>query len=70
MALRNLTVEKKALVRELRRRLKTSSQAEVAREVGVKPPLVSNVAAGKTNPCGKLLKWLGYRRVIVYKKIA
>lgn len=70
MALRNLTVEKKALVRELRRRIKASSQAEVARELGVKAPLVSNVAAGKTNPCGKLLRWLGYRRVIVYRKIA
>lgn len=63
-------MEKKALVRELRRRIKASSQAEVARELGVKAPLVSNVAAGKTNPCGKLLRWLGYRRVIVYRKIA
>lgn len=70
MALRNLTVEKKALIRELRKRIKASSQADIAREVKVKPPMVSNVAAGKTNPCGKLLKWLGYRRVIVYKKIA
>lgn len=70
MALRNLTVEKKSLVRELRARIRRSSQAEVAREVGVKAPLVSNVAAGKTNPCGKLLKWLGYKRVIVYRKIA
>lgn len=70
MALRNLIVEKKALVRELRKRIARSTQAEVAREVGVKPPLVSNVAAGKTNPCGKLLRWLGYRRVIVYKKVA
>lgn len=70
MALRNLVVEKKALVRELRKRIRRSSQADIAREVGVKAPMVSNVAAGKTNPCGKLLKWLGYRRVIVYKKIA
>lgn len=70
MALRNLTVDKKALVRELRKRINASSQAEVARELKVKAPLVSNVASGKTNPCGKLLKWLGYRRVIVYKKIA
>lgn len=70
MALRNLTVEKKALVRELRKRIRRSSQADIAREIGVKAPMVSNVAAGKTNPCGKLLKWLGYTRVIVYKKIA
>lgn len=57
-------------MRELRKRIARSSQAEIAREIGVKAPMVSNVAAGKTNPCGKLLRWLGYRRVIVYKKVA
>lgn len=70
MALRNLTVDKRALVRELKRRIKASSQANIARDLGIKAPLVSNVAAGKMNPCGKLLTWLGYRRVIVYKKVA
>lgn len=68
--LRNLVVKKSALVQELRKRIARTSQAEVAREVGVKAPLVSNVAAGKIAPCGKLLRWLGYRRVIVYKKVA
>lgn len=68
--LRNKTVKRTALVRELRKRIARSSQAEIAREIGVKAPMVSNVAAGKTNPCGKLLRWLGYRRVIVYKKVA
>lgn len=57
-------------MRELKRRIKASSQAEVARELGIKAPLVSNVAAGKMNPCGRLLTWLGYRRVVVYKKVA
>lgn len=70
MSLRNLTVTKRALVRELKKRVDKSSQAEIARLVKVKPPLISNVVAGKTNPCGKLLRWLGYQRVIVYKKVA
>lgn len=68
--LRNLTVSKRELVKELRRRVKLTSQAEVARELKVKAPLVSNVVAGKTNPCGKLLKWLGYERVITYRRIS
>lgn len=70
MRLRKLTVSKRELVRELKRRVAQSSQAEIARLVKVKPPLISNVVAGKMNPSGKLLKWLGYERVIIYKKVA
>ena len=41
----------------------------MAREVRVKAPLISNVLARKVLPCGKLLKWLGYARVIHYQKV-
>lgn len=56
-------------MRKLKRIARTTSQAEIARLVKVKPPLISNVIAGKANPTGKLLKWLGYRRVVVYRRI-
>lgn len=68
--LRLKTVTSRQLVRELRRRVARSSQAEVAREVGIKAPLVSNVLARKILPCGKLLKWLGYTRVTKYRKLS
>ncbi len=41
----------------------------MAREIGVRAPLISNVLARKVLPCGKLLKWLGYTRVIRYQKV-
>lgn len=69
MALRNKHVSLGSLVDELRLRIARSSQAEVARQVKVAPPLISNVIAGNVNPCGKLLKWLGYERVVTYRRI-
>lgn len=69
MSLRNVFVSAEELAEELERRCAQSSQAEVARQVKVAAPLISNVVAKKTNPCGKLLKWLGYERVITYKKL-
>lgn len=47
---------------------KSMSQAEIARRVGIKPPLISNVIRSKVRPCGKLLQWLGYERVIIYRR--
>jgi predicted XRE-type DNA-binding protein len=69
MALRNKFVTIGQLVDELERLVDHSNQAEIARAVGVQPPLISNVLAGKVNPCGKLLKWLGYERVVTYRRI-
>lgn len=48
---------------------KSISQAEIARRVGIKPPLISNVLRGKARPSGKLLRWLGFERVIVYRRV-
>jgi len=69
MALRNVYANVPDLREELARRVGHSSQAEIARQVKVAAPVISNVLAGKTNPCGKLLKWLGYERVITYRRI-
>ena len=48
---------------------KSMSQAEIARRVGIKPPLISNVLRKKARPSGKLLRWLGFERVIVYRRV-
>lgn len=69
MGLRNKHVSLGELVDELERRVERSSQAEIARAVKVQPPLISNVLADKVNPCGKLLKWLGYERVVTYRRL-
>ncbi|MFI5397624.1 MAG: helix-turn-helix domain-containing protein [Candidatus Binatia bacterium] len=66
--LRNKFVTEGQLQQELLRRTKTT-QAEIAREIGVAPPAISNVINGVIPPHGKILKWLGYRRRVVYEKI-
>lgn len=55
---------------ELRKRLDGRTQAEVAREVGIKPQNLSVMASG--GPIhGKLLAWLGYRRIEgIYERVA
>jgi hypothetical protein len=70
MALRNVYASAEDLAAELARRVGNSSQAAIARQARVKPPLISNVIAGKVNPCGRLLKWLGYERVVTYRRIS
>lgn len=64
---------KNAGIPEIRAKLKlltkSMSQAEIARQVGIKPPLISNVIHGKARPSGKLLKWLGYERVTLYRRV-
>lgn len=67
--LRNKTVDARTLVRELRLRVKRGSQADIAREVGVRAPMISNVLNGRVLPCGKVLKWLGYKRVVIYRRV-
>ncbi len=69
MSLRNQYVTAEELAEELGRRVSRSSQAEIAREVKVAAPLISNIVSGKVNVCGRLLKWLGYERVITYRRI-
>lgn len=70
MSLRKVEVSSIELRRELNRRLKKIAQADIARLLKIAAPLISNTAAGKINPTGKLLKWLGYERVVTYRKVA
>jgi len=66
--LRNFEVTKDELVEELKRRVERSSQAKIARRLGISPPVISNIIRGDMFPCGKVLRWLGYERHIVYRK--
>lgn len=55
---------------ELYRRLQGQVQSRVAREIGVQPQNLSVMASG--GPIhGKVLAWLGYRRIEgIYEKVA
>lgn len=66
--LRNNEVTEADLVEELKRRVERSSQAKIARRLKISPPVISNILRGDMLPCGKVLKWLGYERVVVYRK--
>ena len=55
--------------RTLNRELYTKSQTEIAREVGVKVQNVSVMAAGSPI-IGKVLAWLGYERVTMYRRLS
>ena len=66
--LRNTEVAPEELVEELKRRVAASSQAAIARRLKISPPVISNILRGDMLPCGKVLKWLGYERHIVYRK--
>lgn len=69
MSLRNVTVSHEELVEELGKRVAGTTQAALARKLKMAAPLISNMVQGKANICGKVLKWLGYERVVVYRKL-
>lgn len=55
---------------ELERRMRGRKQADVAREVGVKPQNLSIMVKGAPIH-GKVLSWLGYRRIEgMFEKVA
>jgi len=54
---------------EVKRRLVGKTQAILARELGVSALTVHQALHGKVNPSPKLLKALGYRKVVVYEKV-
>jgi transcriptional regulator with XRE-family HTH domain len=67
--LRNNEVTETELVDELARRVEKMSQAKIARRLRIKPPIISNILRGAALPCGKVLRWLGYERVVVYRRL-
>lgn len=58
-----------AIRAEVKRRLVGKTQAILARELGVSALTVHQALHGKVNPSPKLLKALGYRKVVTYEKV-
>lgn len=48
---------------------RAGSQLVLAQRLGISPQYLCDVLAGRREPGGKLLKALGYRRVVVYEEI-
>ena len=46
------------------------SNAELARAIGVTRSHFSRVIRGEKNPDGKILKWLGYRKAVLFEAIS
>lgn len=44
-------------------------QTAMAKAAGVSPQFVSDAMKGKRNPTGRLLKLIGYERVVIYRKV-
>jgi hypothetical protein len=64
-----MTRGKERLLRELRARVQAAgSQAAAARALGVHVMDVSHVLLGKREPAGKLLKAMGWVRVVDYAR--
>ena len=55
---------------EIQRRVKRSTYAAVAAELGVSMSYLYDAAQGKREPGPSLLKALGYERRLIYKRIA
>jgi hypothetical protein len=61
---------KAGLMKVLDKRIKAiGSQYRAAESMEVSPQYVNDVLMGKREPGGKLLKALGYERVVTYTKI-
>ena len=64
-----LLVGRTAVLSALRADVQRSGQQAVAQRAGISKGLLSNVLLGRREPRGKLLRYLGYRRVIAYERI-
>jgi len=53
---------------ELKRRCRLSTQAAVARELGISPAHLSDLLRGNRSPGPKVLKKLGIERVVEYRR--
>lgn len=58
-----------AAMTELRKRVARSTQTAIAKEAKVSAQFVNDALHGRREITGKLLHWLGYERVVTYRKI-
>ena len=45
------------------------SQRALARLIGVSPSFLNDILLGKREPVGKVLEFLGYERVVTYRRL-
>lgn len=55
-------------MKTLRAELRDKSQAELAREIGISVQLMCDILAGRRGYSAKLLKYLGFKRVVSYER--
>ena len=53
----------------LKSELKERSQSDVARAAGISVQLMCDILAGRRRYSPKLLKYLGFKKVVVYQRI-
>jgi hypothetical protein len=56
------------VIRELRRLAEREGRSELSRQMDVSPQLMTDVRAGRRAIGRKMLEFLGYERVVTYKK--
>jgi hypothetical protein len=56
------------VIRELRRLAEREGRSELSRRMGVSPQLMTDVLAGRRTIGRKMLDFLGYERVVTYRK--
>lgn len=57
-----------APLRELKRRVAIHKQKGCALKAGVSLQFLNDVLRGRREPSGALLEWLGFERVVTYRK--
>lgn len=69
-ATRMLPMTADAVRNELREEAEyEGSQRALARLIGVSPTLLNDILLSKREPSGKVLEFLGYERVITYRRL-
>ena len=53
---------------QLKKRLQSTTQAALAREIGVKPPHLCEVLKGRKPPGIKIRKFLGIEKQVTYRR--
>lgn len=58
----------KEIMERLSKALESESQASVARKIGISPQYLGQVIAGNRPLSEKILAFLGYERVVTYRR--
>lgn len=62
-------LNEKQLLETIRKFAQTVGVRAFARECGVAPSTISRIARGKLSPTEKVLGYLGYERIVIYRPV-